>query len=54
MNQIAYLYVMDSMADWETGYLIAELNSGRYCREDTARYIVKTVGLTKISTGGQV
>jgi putative intracellular protease/amidase len=47
MNQIAYLYVLDSMADWETGYLIAELNSRRYCRKDATHYIVKTVGLTK-------
>jgi putative intracellular protease/amidase len=55
MNQIAYLYVLDSMADWETGYLIAELNSGRYCRKDVAQYTVKTVGLTKetvVTMGG--
>lgn len=25
-----YLYVLDTMADWEIGYITAELNSGRY------------------------
>ena len=25
-----YLYVFDTMADWEIGYLMAELNTGRY------------------------
>jgi len=27
-----YLYVFDTMADWEIGYVTAELNSGRYYR----------------------
>jgi len=26
-----YLYVLDTMADWEVGYAIAELHSQRYC-----------------------
>lgn len=30
MNSTVYLYVFDTMADWEIGYLTAELNSGRY------------------------
>jgi putative intracellular protease/amidase len=25
-----YLYVLDTLADWETGYILAELHSGRY------------------------
>jgi putative intracellular protease/amidase len=29
-NKTAYLYSFDGMADWEYGYLVAELNSGRY------------------------
>jgi hypothetical protein len=55
MNQIAYLYVLDSMADWETGFLIAELNSGRYFRKNATQYTVKTVGLTEktiVTMGG--
>ena len=27
MGNIVYLYVLDTMADWEIGYLTAELNS---------------------------
>ena len=30
MNYTVYLYVFDTMSDWEIGYLTAELNSGRY------------------------
>lgn len=26
----AYLYILDTLADWEIGYITAELNSGRY------------------------
>jgi len=26
----AYLYILNTLADWEIGYLTAELNSGRY------------------------
>jgi putative intracellular protease/amidase len=29
-DKVAYLYAFDGMADWEYGYLAAELNSGRY------------------------
>lgn len=43
MGRIAYLYVFDGMADWETGYLFAELNSGRYFRKGAGRWSVKTV-----------
>lgn len=40
-----YLYVFDTMADWETGYLIAELNSGRYFKKGLAPVEVITVGV---------
>ncbi len=45
MNKIAYLYVFDTMADWEIGYLTAELNSGRYFKKGATRCTVRTVGL---------
>lgn len=35
------------MADWEYGYLIAELNSGRYFKKDLAPLKVVTVSNTK-------
>ncbi|EDW21715.1 type 1 glutamine amidotransferase family protein [Bacillus sp. FSL K6-4563] len=43
----AYLYVFDTMSDWEYGYLIAELNSGRYFKKDLAPLRVITVGANK-------
>lgn len=56
MTKIAYLYVFDTTADWEPGFLIAELNSGRYFRKDAEEYIVRTVGLTRepVATMGGV
>ncbi|MEH6943330.1 type 1 glutamine amidotransferase family protein [Bacillus sp. JJ722] len=42
-----YLYVFNTMSDWEYGYLIAELNSGRYFKKDLAPLKVITVGTTK-------
>ncbi|WGG44684.1 glutamine amidotransferase [Rossellomorea sp. DA94] len=43
----AFLYVFDTMSDWEYGYLMAELNSGRYFKKDVAPVKVMTVGATK-------
>ena len=40
-----YLYVFDTMADWETGYLVAELNSGRFFKKGLAPLEVITVGI---------
>ena len=42
-----YLYVFDTMADWEVGFLTAELNSGRYFRKDVSPVKVVTIGLEK-------
>ncbi|KAA6452096.1 type 1 glutamine amidotransferase family protein [Bacillus swezeyi] len=42
-----YLYVFNTMSDWEYGYLIAELNSGRYFKKDLAPLKVVTVGADK-------
>ncbi|MED4888269.1 type 1 glutamine amidotransferase family protein [Lysinibacillus sp. FSL R7-0073] len=42
-----YLYVFNTMSDWEYGYLIAELNSGRYFKKDLAPLRVVTVGANK-------
>jgi putative intracellular protease/amidase len=41
----AYLYVFDTMADWEPGYLIAELNTGRYFKKGAAPLEVIAVGV---------
>lgn len=47
MNNTVYLYVFDTMADWEIGYLTAELNSGRYFKKGLAPSKIVTVGMDK-------
>lgn len=37
MNNTVYLYVFDTMADWEIGYVTAELKSGRYYKRGWSR-----------------
>lgn len=47
MKGTVYLYVSDTMADWEIGYLTAELNSGRYYKKGLPPSKIVTVGATK-------
>ena len=47
MKKTVYLYVFDTMADWEAGYLCAELNSGRYFKKGISPLKVVTVGIKK-------
>ncbi|MBK1810737.1 glutamine amidotransferase [Clostridium sp. YIM B02505] len=47
MKNTVYLYVFDTMADWEIGYLTAEINSGRYYKKGLMPLKVVTVGITK-------
>ncbi|WP_128893871.1 type 1 glutamine amidotransferase family protein [Longirhabdus pacifica] len=42
----AYLYVCNTMSDWEYGYLIAELHSGRYFKKELSPMSVTTVGVS--------
>ncbi len=54
-NNAVYLYVFDTMADWEVAYLTAELNSGRYYKKGLAPSKIVTVGTKKapvITKGG--
>lgn len=46
-NKLAYLYVLDTLADWETGYLTAELNSHRYFKAGAPQYSLKTFSAGK-------
>ncbi len=48
MNNTVYLYVFDTMADWEIGYLTAELNSGRYYKKGLTPSKIVTIGIEKI------
>ena len=56
MKKTAYLYVLDTMADWESGYVISELHSGRYFKSNAVKYDIKTIGLNRepITTMGGI
>ena len=41
-----YIYVLDTLADWELGYVTEELNSGRFFRKDAPEVSVKTVAIS--------
>ncbi len=42
-----YIYVLDTLADWELGYVTAELNSGRFFKKGAQRVSLKTVSTSK-------
>ena len=42
-----YVYVLDTFADWEIGYVTAELNSGRFFKKDAPDVSLKTVSDSK-------
>ncbi len=46
-RETVYLYVLDSMADWEPGFATAELNSGRFFRPGAQRLHVRTCAATR-------
>lgn len=41
-----YIYALDTLADWEVGYVTAELNSGRFFKKDAPDVSVKTVAIS--------
>jgi putative intracellular protease/amidase len=42
-----YVYVLDTLADWELGYVTSELNSGRFFKKGAPRVALKTVSDSK-------
>lgn len=42
-----YVYALDTLADWELGYVTAELNSGRFFKEDAPQVSLQAVGISK-------
>lgn len=42
-----YVYVLNTLADWETGLITAELNSKRFFKRDAQEIVLKTVSCTK-------
>lgn len=35
---VIYIYVLDTLADWEIGHVISELNSGRFFKKGLIRF----------------
>jgi putative intracellular protease/amidase len=44
MMRSLYLYILDSLADWEPGNVLAELRSGRYLKDPSCQYDVILCG----------
>ncbi len=42
-----YVYILDTLADWELGYVTAELSSGRFFKKDAPCVSLKTVSCCK-------
>ena len=42
-----YVYVMNTMADWEAAHVMAELKSRRFFKKDAEKVELKTVSCTK-------
>jgi len=42
-----YVYVLDTLADWELGHVTAELSSGRFFKAGEQHVSLKTVGYSK-------
>ena len=38
-----YIYVLDTLADWELGHITSELNSRRFFKPDADQLAIKTV-----------
>ena len=44
---LIYVYVLDTLADWELGYVISELNNGRFFKKGEQRVSLKTVSCSQ-------
>ena len=42
-----YIYVLDTLADWELGHVVSELHSGRFFKKDAPGISLKTVSYSK-------
>ena len=42
-----YVYILDTLADWELGYVTAELNSKRFFKKDAPDVSVKMAGVSQ-------
>lgn len=45
--KILYIYILDTLADWEISHIIAELNSKRFFKNNATDISIKTVSYSK-------
>jgi putative intracellular protease/amidase len=46
-QKVVYVYAQDTLADWEPGFALAELNTGRFFRKGAPKLTVKTCALSR-------
>lgn len=46
---VIYIYVLDTLADWEIGHVISELNSGRFFKKGAEKVSIQYIGCSKQS-----
>ena len=51
-----FMYILDTLADWEIGYLMPQINSGRYLKKTLEKPNIIKVGknLNPIKTMGGI
>jgi len=51
MKKIVYVYILDTMADWELGYVMSAINMKLKSNGNKAKYCLKTVRSNSYSRG---
>lgn len=46
-KKVIYVYILNTLADWELGFITSELKTGRFFKKGIAPYTIKTFALTK-------
>lgn len=47
MKKVIYIYILDTMADWEIGYILQSISMEKLLNKDTTKFCIKTVGFNK-------
>ncbi|KOR24906.1 glutamine amidotransferase [Clostridium sp. L74] len=47
MKKIIYLYILESMAEWEVGYILQAISMESMLKKQNREFVIKTVGTSK-------
>ncbi|AOR25186.1 DJ-1/PfpI family protein [Clostridium taeniosporum] len=47
MKKIIYLYILESMAEWEVGYILQAISMESMLKKQNREFVIKTVGMSK-------